>query len=80
MPVVFNLQDKENTLNKERVEGNWMQVKGTLLEKWGKLTSDDLDVIEGRREQLSGKIQERYGIAKEAAEAQVAAFWDSLKK
>ena len=67
-------------MNQERVEGNWMQLKGSLLEKWGKLTNDDLDVIEGRREHLSGKIQERYGIAKEAAEAQVTAFWDSLKK
>ncbi len=67
-------------MNQERVEGNWMQLKGSLLEKWGKLTNDDLDVIEGKREQLSGKIQERYGIAKEAAEAQVTAFWDSLKK
>ncbi len=67
-------------MNQERVEGNWMQLKGSLLEKWGKLTNDDLDVIEGKREQLSGKIQERYGIAKEAAETQVTAFWDSLKK
>ena len=66
-------------MNQEQVSGNWMQLKGTLLEKWGKLTSDDLDVIEGRREQLSGKIQERYGIAKEAAEKQAAAFWDSVK-
>lgn len=66
-------------MNKERLEGNWVQLKGSLLEKWGKLTNDDLDVIEGKREQLSGKIQERYGIAKEAAEAQVTAFWDSMK-
>jgi uncharacterized protein YjbJ (UPF0337 family) len=50
-----------------RVEGNWKQVKGKVKEKWGKLTEDDLDVINGRREQLEGKIQERYryGFAKD---------------
>ena len=67
-------------MNQERMEGNWMQLKGSLLEKWGKLTNDDLDVIEGRREQLGGKLQERYGIAKEAAETQATAFWDAAKK
>jgi uncharacterized protein YjbJ (UPF0337 family) len=47
-----------------RIEGNWKQVKGTVKEKWGKLTDDDLDVINGRRDQLEGKIQERYGLAR----------------
>ncbi len=61
-------------MNWERIEGNWKQVKGKAVEQWGKLTNDDLDVIEGRREQLSGKIQERYGVAKEEAENQVAAW------
>jgi len=40
-----------------RVEGNWKQVKGKLKEKWGKLTDDDLTTINGRRDQLEGKIQ-----------------------
>ena len=48
-----------------RVEGNWKQVKGQIKEKWGKLTDDDLSVINGRRDQLEGKIQERYGLAKD---------------
>ena len=48
-----------------RIEGNWKQFSGRVKEKWGKLTNDDLDVINGRRDQLEGKIQERYGIAKE---------------
>ena len=43
-----------------RVEGNWKQVKGKVKEKWGKLTDDDLAVINGQRYQLEGKIQERY--------------------
>jgi uncharacterized protein YjbJ (UPF0337 family) len=49
----------------KRVEGNWKQIKGTVKEQWGKLTDDDLDVIGGKREQLEGKIQQRYGYAKD---------------
>lgn len=48
-----------------RVEGNWKQFKGSAKEKWGKLTDDDLDVVNGKREQLEGKIQERYGYGKD---------------
>ena len=44
-----------------RIEGNWKQFKGRAKEKWGRLTDDDLDVINGQQEQLEGKIQERYG-------------------
>lgn len=55
-----------------RVEGNWKEVKGKVKEQWGKLTDDDIDVVGGRRDQLSGKIQERYGIAKDEAEKQIA--------
>jgi uncharacterized protein YjbJ (UPF0337 family) len=58
-------------MDKDRIEGNWKQVKGTVREKWGKLTDDDLTVIEGNREKLAGKIQERYGIAKDEAKKQV---------
>jgi uncharacterized protein YjbJ (UPF0337 family) len=51
-----------------RVEGNWKQTKGKIKEKkWGQLTDDDLTQIDGRRDQLEGKIQERYGIAKDRA-------------
>ena len=59
-------------MNWNRIEGNWKQVKGKVKEQWGKLTDDDLDVVAGRRDQLSGKIQERYGIAKDAADKQVS--------
>ena len=45
-----------------QVEGNWRQVKGSAKAQWGKLTDADLMQIEGRREQLEGKIQERYAI------------------
>jgi uncharacterized protein YjbJ (UPF0337 family) len=59
-------------MNWDRIEGNWKQVTGKAKVQWGKLTNDDLDVIAGRREQLAGKIQERYGVAKDDADKQVS--------
>jgi uncharacterized protein YjbJ (UPF0337 family) len=58
-------------MNWDRIEGNWMQVKGKVKEQWGKLTDDDFDVVAGRRDQLAGKVQERYGISKDEAEKQI---------
>lgn len=63
-------------MNWDRIEGNWKQIKGKVIEQWGKLTDDDLDVIAGRREQLAGKLQERYGLAKDEAETQVKDWAD----
>jgi uncharacterized protein YjbJ (UPF0337 family) len=63
-------------MNEDWVKGNWMQFRGKVREQWGKLTNDDLDVIEGRSEQLIGKLQERYGIAREEAEKQFREFCD----
>ena len=54
-----------------RVEGNWKQLKGRAKQQWGKLTDDDLTAANGRRDELAGKVQERYGIAKDAARKQV---------
>ncbi len=59
-------------MNWDRIEGNWKQFKGTAKAQWGKLTDDQLDVIAGKREQLVGKIQESYGITREATEKQVS--------
>lgn len=59
-------------MNWDRIEGNWKQVVGKAKAQWGKLTDDDLDVVAGRREQLAGKIQERYGIAKDEVDKQIA--------
>jgi len=58
-------------MNWDRIEGNWKQFKGKAKEQWGKLTDDDLDVAAGKRDQLIGKIQERYGIARDVADRQV---------
>ncbi|MGH1453507.1 MAG: CsbD family protein [Paracoccaceae bacterium] len=56
------------------IEGKWKQLKGSAQEQWGELTNDDLDVAAGNRQKLVGKIQERYGIAKDEAEKQVDEF------
>ncbi len=65
-------------MNEDRIKGKWKQLAGTLKEKWGKLTDDDLKVAEGNSEYLAGKIQERYGIAKDDAEARVREFERTL--
>jgi uncharacterized protein YjbJ (UPF0337 family) len=67
-------------MNWDQMEGKWKQYKGQAKEKWGKLTDDDLDVIDGRRQQLVGRIQERYGIAKDAAEKQADEFVKALQE
>jgi uncharacterized protein YjbJ (UPF0337 family) len=59
-------------MNWDQIQGNWKQVVGKAKEQWGQLTDDDLDVVAGRRDQLAGKIQERYGIALHDAEKQIA--------
>ncbi|PWW47080.1 CsbD family protein [Melaminivora alkalimesophila] len=58
-------------MNEDRIKGNWTQFKGKVKEQWGKLTDDDMDVIAGKRDQMLGKLQERHGLAKEAAEDQL---------
>lgn len=55
-------------MNWDQVAGQWKQMKGSVKEKWGKLTDDDLNQINGQRDQFVGKLQERYGIAKEEAQ------------
>jgi uncharacterized protein YjbJ (UPF0337 family) len=61
-------------MNWDQIEGKWKQSAGVIKQKWGKLTDDDLTVIAGKQDQLVGRIQERYGIAKEAAQKQVDEF------
>jgi len=67
-------------MNRDQFEGKWKQLKGSVREHWGKLTNDDVEQIAGRRDQLIGKIQERYGLAREAVEKQVDRWWDEMSK
>ncbi|ACR28495.1 MULTISPECIES: CsbD family protein [Burkholderia] len=61
-------------MNEDRIKGQWKQLAGKLKAKWGKLTDDDLAVLDGNREYLAGRIQERYGIARDEVEKQLNDF------
>jgi uncharacterized protein YjbJ (UPF0337 family) len=80
VPLVVHAQTTTQTVKTdtktmwEKIKGSWSQTKGAVKEQWGKLTDDDLLTIEGRRDQLVGKIQTRYGISHDQAEAQVSAW------
>lgn len=65
-------------MNWDRIEGNWKAFKGQVRQKWGKLTEDDVNVIEGKREELSGRLQQRYGVAKDEAERQIDSWLKSI--
>lgn len=65
-------------MNWDRIEGRWKQFKGALKSRWRKLTDDDLNVISGKKASLIGRIQERYGIAKDEAQSQVQRWHTSL--
>ena len=58
-------------MNWDQIQGNWRQAKGELKTRWGKLTDDDLDYIDGQRERLIGKLQEHYGMSKEEAQREI---------
>jgi uncharacterized protein YjbJ (UPF0337 family) len=67
-------------MNWERVAGNWKEFRGKILEKWGFLTDDELDVIAGKRDMLIGKLEEHYGLTKDRAERVVEEFLKELDK
>lgn len=58
-------------MNWDIAQGNWKILKGKAKEQWGKLTDDDLEKIEGHRDQLLGQIQKTYGVTREEAESQI---------
>ena len=60
-------------MNWDRIEGNWKEIKGKAKQQWGKLTDDELDVAAGRREELEGLLQNRYGYAKDKARTEIDA-------
>ena len=61
-------------MNWDTIEGNWKQAKGKIREQWGELTDDDLDVVNGKRAQMVGAIQKRYGKTKDEAEQEVSEY------
>lgn len=58
-------------MNWDQMEGKWRQAKGTVKQKWGKLTDDDLTFIGGSKDKFVGRLQERYGLSKEQAQNQI---------
>ncbi len=64
-------------MNEDILLGKWKQIKGDIKERWGKLTDDDLTVIEGKRDKFLGILQERYGYSKEEAERSIDEFLGS---
>ena len=62
-------------MNWDIIKGQWKQLTGSVKERWGKLTDDEITQMEGSRDQLEGKIQEKYGTTKEAAQKEVDEFF-----
>lgn len=67
-------------MNSDQMAGKWKQMKGSVKEQWGKLTDDDLNVIDGQRDRLIGKLQERYGYAREEAQKRADEWLKSAKR
>ena len=65
-------------MNWDTIKGQWQQFKGKVKEKWGDLTDDDLNVIDGKKDQLVGKLQERYGYEKDEAEREADEFLETV--
>jgi uncharacterized protein YjbJ (UPF0337 family) len=66
------------TMDWNRFEGNWKEMKGKVKEKWGKLTDDDLTTNNGKRDQLEGALQRRYGYAKDQARQNIDTWFSTL--
>jgi uncharacterized protein YjbJ (UPF0337 family) len=66
-------------MNSEQFEGKWKQIQGQIRQKWGHLTDNDMQVIAGKRDVLIGRVEERYGLAKEKATSEVDGFLKSLQ-
>ncbi len=66
-------------INANVLEGKWTELRGKIKERWGKITDSDLDRINGKREQLAGLLQQKYGYAKDKSEAEIDQFIASIK-
>ncbi|HEX5011092.1 MAG TPA: CsbD family protein [Planctomycetota bacterium] len=66
-------------MNLDILQGKWHVLRGRIRSRWGRLTNDDLDRLEGGLEQLAGLVQQRYGLQREQAEQEAAEFFDSCE-
>ena len=67
-------------MNRNILEGNWKQIRGSIREKWGELTDDELDQIAGKRDKLAGILQEKYGYTQMEAERQIDDFLETWEE
>jgi uncharacterized protein YjbJ (UPF0337 family) len=70
---------RETTMTWDQIEGNWLHFKGKLMHNWAKLTDEDITRINGRRDELAARLQERYGFARSEAEREIGAWVRSQK-
>jgi uncharacterized protein YjbJ (UPF0337 family) len=81
--VIFQgtlLKERRASMNEDILKGKWNEIKGGVKEKWGKLTDDDLAMVEGKKEKLLGLLQQKYGYAKDKAEQEYKEFIGRFKK
>jgi uncharacterized protein YjbJ (UPF0337 family) len=62
-----------------QIEGRWKEVKGHVKKQWGKLTDDDFIEIAGKKDELVGRLQQKYGYTRERAEREIEKFGRNLK-
>jgi uncharacterized protein YjbJ (UPF0337 family) len=74
MPFALAISLKGDHMNEDILKGKWRQIKGEVQSRWGKLTDDDMDRVEGDAEKLIGKVQERYGYQRDEAQREVDDF------
>jgi uncharacterized protein YjbJ (UPF0337 family) len=67
-------------MNRDTLKGQWKQLKGEAKQRWGKLTDDELDQVEGSFDKLVGRIQERYGYQRDQAEREIDEFLTTYKE
>lgn len=66
-------------MNEDVLQGKWKQLKGEIKTMWGDLTDDEIDQIEGKRDKLVGKLQEKYGYTRQEAEDEIEDFIEDLE-
>jgi len=66
-------------MNTDILKGKWMQIKGRVQEKWGELTNDELDQIQGKKDVLAGKLQEKYGMTRKEADKEINDFLEKIE-
>jgi uncharacterized protein YjbJ (UPF0337 family) len=74
----LSLTERKNSMDMNVFEGKWKQFRGRIEEEWGELTDDEVDQAEGKRDQMVGLLQEKYGYTKDKAEREFDRFVDTL--